>query len=54
MVTNGLAAVLAVAAAKMLASRWLDITPAASLAIILAIVALTVSASLAVPGNRDS
>jgi tellurite resistance protein TerC len=42
----GLAAVLAFAAVKMLASRWIEIGPVASLATILALLALTISAGL--------
>jgi tellurite resistance protein TerC len=42
----GLAAVLAFAAVKMLASRWFEVGPALSLAVILALLAVTVAASL--------
>jgi tellurite resistance protein TerC len=42
----GLAAVLAFAALKMLASRWIEIGPLPSLAIILALLSLTIAASL--------
>jgi tellurite resistance protein TerC len=42
----GLAAILAFAALKMLASRWIDLPPLASLAVILAVLTLTVAASL--------
>ena len=42
----GLAVVLAFAALKMLASRWIEIGPAASLAVILAVLSLTVATSL--------
>jgi tellurite resistance protein TerC len=42
----GLAAVLAFAAIKMLASRWFEVGPAISLAVILALLAATVAASL--------
>ena len=50
----GLAAVLGFAACKMLASRWIDIAPGASLIVILAILAVTVSASLFAPSSRNS
>jgi tellurite resistance protein TerC len=43
----GLATILAFAAFKMLASRWIDVGPVASLAVILAVLALTTAASLA-------
>jgi tellurite resistance protein TerC len=46
----GLASVLAFAAAKMLASRWIEISPSLSLAIILSILAITIAASLLAPG----
>jgi tellurite resistance protein TerC len=42
----GLAAILAFAAFKMLASRWIEIGPVQSLAVILAMLALTTAASL--------
>ncbi|MDR3745504.1 MAG: TerC/Alx family metal homeostasis membrane protein [Acidobacteriaceae bacterium] len=45
----GLAAVLAFAAVKMLISRWIEIGPLASLAIILSLLALTLVASLCAP-----
>jgi tellurite resistance protein TerC len=45
----GLAAVLAFAAIKMLASRWVEIGPLSSLAVILTLLAITVSASLLSP-----
>jgi tellurite resistance protein TerC len=45
----GLAAVLAFAAVKMLASRWIEIGPAASLAVILSLLTLTLAASLCAP-----
>jgi tellurite resistance protein TerC len=45
----GLAAILAFAACKMLASRWIEIGPIPSLCVILAVLALTVSASLWAP-----
>jgi tellurite resistance protein TerC len=48
----GLAAVLAFAAFKMFASRWIVIGPRLSLAVILAVLAVTVSASLLAPGDR--
>jgi tellurite resistance protein TerC len=50
----GLAVVLAFAALKMLASRWIEIGPLPSLAIILAVLAVTVCASLLAPGNQKS
>ena len=42
----GLAAVLAFAALKMLASRWIEVGPAVSLAVILTLLAITITASL--------
>jgi tellurite resistance protein TerC len=45
----GLAIVLGFAACKMLASRWIEISPAASLIVILSILGVTVAASLAFP-----
>ena len=45
----GLAAVLAFAALKMLAAQWIAIAPLASLAVILALIALTLVASLCAP-----
>jgi tellurite resistance protein TerC len=45
----GLAAVLAFAAVKMLAARWIEIGPLASLSVILALLALTLAASLCAP-----
>jgi tellurite resistance protein TerC len=48
----GLAAVLAFAAIKMLGSRWFEVGPVASLAIILTLLALTIFASLLPPGNQ--
>ena len=45
----GLAAVLSFAALKMLLSRWMEIGPLASLAVILTLVAVTLGASLWVP-----
>ena len=50
----GLAAVLAFAAFKMFASRWIVIGPLLSLAVILAVLAVTVSASLLAPGDRSA
>jgi tellurite resistance protein TerC len=50
----GLAAVLAFAAIKMLASRWIEVSPELSLGVILALLAITISASLWAPGNRTS
>jgi tellurite resistance protein TerC len=49
----GLATVLAFASIKMLASRWIDIGPAVSLAIILVILALTTAISFLVPDNSQ-
>jgi len=50
----GLAAILAFAAVKMLASRWIEIGPVASLATILTLLALTLAASLCAPSrNHD-
>jgi tellurite resistance protein TerC len=43
----GLAAILAFAALRMLAARWLEVGPLASLAVILGILALTIALSLA-------
>jgi tellurite resistance protein TerC len=45
----GLAAILAFAALKMLATRWIEIGPTASLATILTLLALTLAASLCAP-----
>ena len=45
----GLAAVLAFAAVKMLAARWIEIGPLASLSVILALLALTLAVSLCAP-----
>jgi tellurite resistance protein TerC len=50
----GLAVVLAFAACKMLAARWIDIGPLASLGVILAVLAVTVSASIMAPANKSS
>src|SRR5277367_1510675 len=50
----GLAAVLAFAAMKMLASRWIDLGPIDSLVVILSVLAVTVCASLLAPGNQKS
>ena len=47
----GLAAVLAFAAIKMLASHWIEISPALSLVVILTVLAITISASLFAPGK---
>jgi tellurite resistance protein TerC len=47
----GLAAVLGFAAIKMLASRWIEIGPLASLGVILAVLAITVAVSLWSPGK---
>jgi tellurite resistance protein TerC len=48
----GLAVVLAFAACKMLASRWLEITPGASLVVILTLLGITVAGSLLAPGEK--
>ena len=48
----GLAVVLAFAALKMLLSRWMEIGPIASLAIILVLLAITLGASLLAPANE--
>ena len=50
----GLAAVLAFAAAKMLASRWFEIGPLASLAAIVILLGITVTASLLLPAKTLS
>ena len=50
----GLAAVLAFAALKMLASRWIEIGPGASLMIILSLLTITILASLLAPDGRQS
>jgi tellurite resistance protein TerC len=50
----GLAAVLAFAAIKMLASHWIDVSPALSLIVILTLLAITVSASFWAPGRQTS
>ena len=50
----GLAAVLAFAALKMLASHWIEVGPIASLGIILALLAITLVASLCAPVRRAS
>jgi tellurite resistance protein TerC len=49
----GLAAVLAFAALKMLASHWIDIGPVTSLAVILTLLAITTVTSLFFP-NRPA
>ena len=46
----GLGVILAFAAFKMLASRWIEVGPMESLGVILAVLAITVAASLAAPG----
>jgi tellurite resistance protein TerC len=48
----GLAAILAFAALKMLASHWIEIGPLPSLAVILALLLVTLGASLWPSGNR--
>jgi tellurite resistance protein TerC len=50
----GLSAVLAFAALKMLASRWIEVPPLTSLAVIVSVLALTVAASLAPRRNPAS
>jgi tellurite resistance protein TerC len=50
----GLAAVLAFAGIKMLAARWIELSPVTSLAVILTLLAITITASLLVPDNRNS
>lgn len=50
----GLAAILAFAAFKMLAAHWIEIGPALSLGIILALLAITISASLWAPAAKVS
>jgi tellurite resistance protein TerC len=45
----GLAAILAFAALKMLAARWIEIGPIASLTVILTLLAATLAASLCAP-----
>jgi tellurite resistance protein TerC len=45
----GLAAILAFAALKMLAARWIEVSPVVSLAVILSLLAITVGASLLAP-----
>jgi tellurite resistance protein TerC len=50
----GLAAVLAFAALKMLAARWIEIGPLASLAIILTLLAITFGASLFAPASEQT
>jgi len=48
----GLAAILAFAAVKMLASSWFQIGPLASLAVILALLAITIAISIPKSGNQ--
>jgi tellurite resistance protein TerC len=48
----GLAAVLAFAALKMLADRWLEIDPLAALAVILTLLGITIAVSLALPSKH--
>ena len=50
----GLALILAFAALKMLASRWVEIGPVLSLVIILALLTLTICASLWLPHPKPS
>jgi tellurite resistance protein TerC len=50
----GLAAVLAFAALKMLAARWLEIGPLTSLAVILILLGITIALSLVLPHRRPA
>jgi tellurite resistance protein TerC len=50
----GLAAILAFAAAKMLLADWITIGPLTSLAVIAALLALTIAASLLFPKAQTS
>jgi tellurite resistance protein TerC len=50
----GLSAVLAFAAIKMLAARWVEVGPMMSLAVILGLLLITVGASLALPEKSKS
>jgi tellurite resistance protein TerC len=50
----GLAAILAFAALKMLAARWIEIGPIASLTVILTLLALTLATSLCAPTTKLS
>jgi tellurite resistance protein TerC len=50
----GLAAVLAFAAVKMLAVRWIEISPIVSLAVILTLLGITITASLWAPAKPAS
>ena len=50
----GLAAVLAFAAVKMLAARWIEVGPLASLAAIVLLLGITVAASLLLPAKALS
>ena len=43
---------LAFAALKMLADRWLEIGPLAALAVILTLLGITIAVSLALPSNH--
>jgi tellurite resistance protein TerC len=49
----GLAAILAFAALRMLTTRWIEVGPLASLAVILAILAITITASIATRPNPN-
>jgi len=49
----GLAAILAFASARMLATRWVEVGPLASLAVILGILAITIGMSLLPHRNRS-
>jgi tellurite resistance protein TerC len=48
----GVAAVLAFAAFKMLASSWVDVPPLVSLSVIVSVLAVTIAASLCAPGPK--
>lgn len=50
----GLAAVLAFAGIKMLAAHWIDLSPVVSLAVILTLLGITITASLLAPASPTS
>jgi len=50
----GLAAVLAFAAVKMLAARWIEIGPLTSLGAIVLLLGITIGASILLPGKKHS
>jgi len=50
----GLAAILAFASIRMLAAKWIEVGPLASLAVILAILAITILASVYIPKPHKS